>query len=197
MLLVDALREDFVEMGDAVVGQRLDRGTSSYQGMRRIELFNDMNIEQPERTILMPLASEMPTVTLVRVKGMMTGGLNAYFEISENFGSEKVIEDTILHQLKQQYPRSKIVFTGDYIWNDMFGDYFDETQPYPSFNVRDLDTLDDQVRADMLRTTKQGNFTLLIGHVIGVDHAGHTYSSSHSEIERKLRDTEKLIKDII
>jgi GPI ethanolamine phosphate transferase 3 subunit O len=49
----------------------------------------------------------------------------------------------------------------------------------------------------MLRTTKQGNFTLLIGHVIGVDHAGHTYSSSHSEIERKLRDTEKLIKDII
>jgi len=101
MLLVDALREDFVEMGEAVVGQRLDRGTSSYQGMRRIELFNDMNIEQPEKTILMPLASEMPTVTLVRVKGMMTGGLNAYFEISENFGSEKVTEDTILHQLKQ------------------------------------------------------------------------------------------------
>jgi GPI ethanolamine phosphate transferase 3 subunit O len=79
----------------------------------------------------------------------------------------------------------------------MFGDYFDETHPYPSFNVRDLDTLDDQVRTDMLRTKKQGNFTLLIGHVIRVDHAGHTYSSSHSEIERKLRDTEKLIKDII
>jgi hypothetical protein len=39
----------------------------------------------------------MPTVTLVRVKGMMTGGLSAYFEISENFGSERVNEDSILY----------------------------------------------------------------------------------------------------
>ena len=68
--------------------------------MKRIEIFNDLNVEQPDNTILLPLASEMPTVTLVRVKGMMTGGLNAYFEISENFGSDKVLEDNILHQLK-------------------------------------------------------------------------------------------------
>jgi predicted AlkP superfamily pyrophosphatase or phosphodiesterase len=43
----------------------------------------------------------MPTVTSVRVKGMMTGALNAYFELSENFGSDKVSEDNILYQLKQ------------------------------------------------------------------------------------------------
>jgi predicted AlkP superfamily pyrophosphatase or phosphodiesterase len=65
--------------------------------MRKIELFNELSIEHPENTILLPLASEMPTVTLVRVKGMMTGGLNAFFEISENFGSDKVLEDTLLH----------------------------------------------------------------------------------------------------
>ena len=47
------------------------------------------------------MASEMPTVTLIRVKGMMTGGLNAYFEMSENFGgSDKVTEDNILYQIK-------------------------------------------------------------------------------------------------
>ena len=92
---------------------------------------------------------------------------------------------------------SKIVFTGDYIWNDMFGHYFDEVHPYPSFNVRDLDTLDEKVREDLLRTTKSGNFTFLLGHVIGVDHAGHTYSASHKEIERKLKDTEKMIEEII
>jgi len=79
----------------------------------------------------------------------------------------------------------------------MFGQYFDESHPYPSFNVRDLDTLDDQVSKDLLATTNSGNFTLLIGHVIGVDHAGHTYSSSHKEIERKLNDTENMIKEII
>jgi hypothetical protein len=69
--------------------------------MKRIEVFNDLNIEEPENTVLLPLASEMPTVTVARVKGMMTGGLNAYFEMSENFGSDKILEDTLMFQLKQ------------------------------------------------------------------------------------------------
>jgi predicted AlkP superfamily pyrophosphatase or phosphodiesterase len=38
----------------------------------------------------------MPTVTMVRVKGMMTGGLSAYFELSDNFGSDRVKEDSVL-----------------------------------------------------------------------------------------------------
>jgi GPI ethanolamine phosphate transferase 3 subunit O len=49
----------------------------------------------------------------------------------------------------------------------------------------------------LLKELDDSNFTLLISHVIGVDHAGHTYSASHSEIERKLNDTESLIRDII
>jgi phosphatidylinositol glycan class O len=49
----------------------------------------------------------------------------------------------------------------------------------------------------MLHTIKGGNFSLLIGHVIGVDHAGHTFSASHKEIERKLNDTEKIVREII
>jgi GPI ethanolamine phosphate transferase 3 subunit O len=36
-----------------------------------------------------------------------------------------------------------------------------------------------------------------LGHIIGVDHAGHTYSASHNEIERKLNDTEELIRKVI
>jgi predicted AlkP superfamily pyrophosphatase or phosphodiesterase len=44
-------------------------------------------MEKPENTLLFPLASEMPTVTSVRVKGMLTGALSAFFEMSENFGS--------------------------------------------------------------------------------------------------------------
>jgi phosphatidylinositol glycan class O len=137
----------------------------------------------------------MPTVTLIRVKGMMTGGLNAYFEMSENFGSDKVTEDNILYQMKRS--ERKVVFTGDYIWKEMFGEYFDEVHAYPSFNVRDLDSLDREASADVLRYVKEGNFSLLIGHLIGVDHAGHTYSASHKEIERKLNDTEKLLREVI
>ena len=64
----------------------------------------------------------MPTVTSVRVKGVLTGALNAYFEMSENFGSKEVLEDNVLYQLKNSKRNNKtIVFAGDYIWMDMFG----------------------------------------------------------------------------
>ena len=38
---------------------------------------------------------------------------------------------------------------------------------------------------------------MLIGHIIGVDHAGHTFSASHSEIERKLKDSENIVREVI
>ena len=41
------------------------------------------------------------------------------------------------------------------------------------------------------------NFTLLMGHIIGVDHAGHTYGVNNKEIERKLNDTEAIVQKII
>lgn len=46
------------------------------------------------------------------------------------------------------------MFTGDYIWNEMFGTHFDQVHAYPSFNVRDLDTLDRLASDDLLRETK-------------------------------------------
>jgi len=75
----------------------------------------------------------------------------------------------------------------------MFGSYFTRVYPYPSFNVRDLDTLDEAVRVDLLSEIKQKNFTMMIGHIIGVDHAGHTFHASHNEIERKLNDSERIV----
>ena len=37
-------------------------------------------------TIFEPLKSEMPTVTVVRVKGVVTGAHNSYIEMKDNFG---------------------------------------------------------------------------------------------------------------
>jgi GPI ethanolamine phosphate transferase 3 subunit O len=79
----------------------------------------------------------------------------------------------------------------------MFAPYLTRVYPYPSFNVRDLDTLDNEVKKDLLNELALNNFTLLIGHIIGVDHAGHTFSASHSEIERKLNDSEAIVREVI
>ena len=43
-----------------------------------------------------------------------------------------------------------------------------------------------------------GNWTMMIAHIIGVDHAGHYYlNAGHHEIERKLIDAEKIVQDLI
>ena len=34
-------------------------------------------------------------------------------------------------------------------------------------------------------------------HFLGIDHAGHTFNANHSEIERKVIETEKYIEDVI
>lgn len=75
----------------------------------------------------------------------------------------------------------------------MFSEYFDRVYPYPSFNVRDLDTLDEKAGMDLVNEVREGNFTLLIGHILGIDHAGHTYNAGHREIERKINDTERIL----
>ncbi|TNV84606.1 hypothetical protein FGO68_gene1923 [Halteria grandinella] len=206
MLLVDALREDFVEMDESLIPvQYLDHNNSIYT-RRRIQLFNDLLKEQPENTILAPMKVEMPTVTAIRIQGTMTGALNSYIEIKDNFGSQTIEEDSLLYQINNRgYKRTKdrkpldeyIVFTGDYIWSDEFAPYFNRSFPHSSFNVQDLDSHDNATSRDLRREVKDMNFTLLLGHLIGVDHGGHSGGANNKQIERKLRETETLIKDMI
>jgi phosphatidylinositol glycan class O len=90
-----------------------------------------------------------------------------------------------------------IAFTGDYIWSDEFAPYFNRSFPHSSFNVQDLDSHDNATQRDLRREVKDSNFTLLLGHLIGVDHGGHSGGANNKQIERKLRETETLIEDII
>ena len=99
----------------------------------------------------------------------------------------------------------KVVFTGDHIWINMFGNHFDSETHYDSHNIRDLDSNDQNVHRDLLEILNsqkdmpegERNFDLLVCHVIGIDHAGHTFYSSHPELERKITETQTIIEDVI
>ena len=94
-LLVDALREDFVQF-DEGTHQYLDsESPSAYKG-KKLKVFHDFKQAFPERTMLLPLVSEMPTVTVVRIKSLLTGALTSIFELSEEFNSQEVTEDNVL-----------------------------------------------------------------------------------------------------
>ena len=145
--------------------------------------------------MLLPMEAEMPTVTTVRIRAIMTGSLSSFFETKEDFAHDVIPEDSVLHQIKNFHKDNKrVVFTGDHIWLDMFGHYFDKETHYPSFNIRDLDSNDISVNRDLihiLSEAKKGtsDFDLLVCHLLGIDHAGHTFYANHTEIERKLMET--------
>ena len=124
MLLVDALREDFVEF-DTNTHLHLDtEADHAYKG-KKLTLFKEVKEREANNTILLPLMSEMPTVTNTRVKGLLSGTLTTFFDVSDEFTSGAAKEDNVLWQLKhKKYKKGKepvIVYYGDYIWDDIWG----------------------------------------------------------------------------
>jgi phosphatidylinositol glycan class O len=81
-----------------------------------------------------------------------------------------------------RYP-SRLGFVGDDTWVDLFPSQFDESFPFPSFNTRDLDTVDNgclQRLPLLLKDLRmEGNrpeeLEVIVSHFLGVDHVGHTY----------------------
>jgi len=94
MLMVDALREDFVEFDPMLSSTKitvesaklihkqktfLDTSRSAYSG-KRMKILNKLASEQPENAILVPMEADLPTVTTIRIKSIMTGALSSFFE---------------------------------------------------------------------------------------------------------------------
>ncbi|VEU39476.1 unnamed protein product [Pseudo-nitzschia multistriata] len=134
ILVVDALRFDFardhlpMSVGARLSAQKNNRTTASQ---------------------LLQFVADPPTVTMQRLKGLTTGSLPTFADISGNMGGASIEEDSWVEQLKTtphskrglKFP-SRLGFVGDDTWVDLYPRQFDESYPLPSFNTRDLDTVD-------------------------------------------------------
>jgi phosphatidylinositol glycan class O len=75
---------------------------------------------------------------------------------------------------------------------------FARAYPHELFNVADLDDCDDITMRDIKKEMAFNNFTMLIAHIIGTDHAGHYYLNvAHPEMERKILNAEAMIQKVI
>lgn len=64
-----------------------------------------------------------PTVTLPRIKAIVTGKVPSFSDVIFNLGSSKIEdEENIIHKLK--YVGKNIVFYGDETWINLFPDSF-------------------------------------------------------------------------
>ncbi len=166
LVLVDALRHDFTES--------YPDGSLSAPYLNHMPVFQSLCRNDPTRCLRYKFVADAPTTTSQRLKGLTTGSLPTFLEMSRNFDSDAVEEDNIVHQLVQSGKR--IAFLGDDTWSSMFPATFSYEKPFPSFNVWDLDGVDDGILKELpmhFNGDAASTWDVLIAHFLGVDHAGH------------------------
>ncbi|WFD27087.1 mannose-ethanolamine phosphotransferase gpi13 [Malassezia nana] len=190
--IIDALRYDFV-------AEALNSSTTPNVYMHNL-LRKPAELHKQEHgsSILAHFVAHPPTTTLQRLKGLTTGSLPTFIEAGANFGGAgRVLEDTWIGQVRAQTGRDRMVFVGDDTWQMVFADLFDESYPFSSFNVEDLDTVDAGVEHHMRAVMDDGHYSLLIGHSLGVDHVGHRFGPAHARMPPKLEQMDGIVRDLL
>ncbi|KAL1915662.1 uncharacterized protein VTP21DRAFT_6421 [Calcarisporiella thermophila] len=188
ILLIDALRFDFVH--------NKAEGEAHYLG--KLPIFESLRQENPNGAFLYEFVADPPTTTLQRLKALTTGTLPTFIDAGSNFAGTQIAEDNLIHQLRAQGKR--VAFMGDDTWVKLFPHSFAEnfTFPFDSFNVNDLHTVDNGVDKHLWPTMEEnGEWDVLIGHFLGVDHCGHRYGPNHPEMAQKLTQMNVLIEKVV
>ena len=183
IVVIDALRYDFTV---PFASQADVSGPHHYHDA--FPILHEYALSRPENAFLLPFIADPPTTTLQRLKGLTTGTLPTFIDAGTNFAGTAIEEDNLLIQLRRQGKR--LVHLGDDTWQSLFPGFFDVnlSRPYDSFNVWDLHTVDDGVLAHLfpLLQSSDTSWDVLVGHLLGVDHAGHRYGPNHLAMRQKL-----------
>nr|OQO30314.1 hypothetical protein B0A51_02402 [Rachicladosporium sp. CCFEE 5018] len=191
IVVVDALRYDFTVPFDDGEG-----GKTRGQYHDQLGVLWETSVAEPTRGFLRPFIADPPTTTLQRLKGLTTGSLPTLVEGGSNFAGTAIDEDNLIEQLNRAGKR--IVHLGDDTWHALFPGSFDAnlTRAYDSFNVWDLHTVDKGVTEHvfpLLEPGMRGQWDVIIGHYLGVDHAGHRYGPDHPAMGEKLREMDGVV----
>jgi len=190
VIIVDALKYEFVVYNDSLPLDRAKPYQNRLPVLRRLTRGGGGGGGGGGR--LYEFLADPPTTTMQRLKGLTTGSLPTFIDVSSNFASYEINEDNIIDQLKSAGKR--VVFAGDDTWMGLFPGRFHRAYPFPSFDVWDLDTVDDGVSRHLYQELERPDqWDVFIGHYLGVDHAGHKFGPNHPEMTRKLGQMNEVI----
>ncbi|KYR00177.1 hypothetical protein DLAC_11548 [Tieghemostelium lacteum] len=223
IVIIDALRFDFVHKQNP----KETKGYSAYIH-NHLTFVDRLLQEDSEHSLLFRFIADSPTVTMQRIKGITTGSLPTFIDVGSNFGGDAIVEDSLIHQLSftdgsteadhihqsvntldqrlgfvsnETMFRKKVIFIGDDTWVSLFPNHFYSQYPFPSFNVKDIHTVDNGVIENILpiitKPESSGNWDVIISHMLGVDHVGHTYGPYHPEMIKKLDQMNTFLQNII
>ena len=182
LVIIDALRYDFVS--------KIEENPDPFFH-NKLSIVNEILSEKPTHSSLYKFVADPPTTTMQRLKGLTGGSLPTFVDASSNFASCEIQEDNFIRQLKN---KGKISFMGDDTWLNLFPDDFDKSKPFPSLNVKDLDTVDNGIIDHLVPEIQSKSFDLLIAHFLGVDHCGHTFGPDHPKMTEKLTQMDSTVR---
>ena len=91
LLIIDALRFDFISPDPP-------QPLSPYHH-NVLTLPRELTARDPSRSFIFNAFSDPPTTTMQRIKGITTGSLPTFIDMSSNFGGTSIEEDSIINQL--------------------------------------------------------------------------------------------------
>ncbi|KAB0388886.1 hypothetical protein E2I00_014758 [Balaenoptera physalus] len=177
IMLIDALRDDFVFGSKGV----------------KFMPYTTYLVEKGSSHSFVAEAKP-PTVTMPRIKALMTGSLPGFIDVVRNLNSPTLLEDNVITRAKAAGKR--IIFYGDETWVKLFPKHFLEYDGTTSFFVSDYTEVDDNVTRHLDKVLKRRDWDVLILHYLGLDHIGHVSGPSSPLIGRKLSEMDSVLMKI-
>ncbi|BBG93726.1 Alkaline-phosphatase-like family protein [Prunus dulcis] len=163
--------------------------------MDKLQFVQDLAAKNASSARIFKAIADPPTTSLQRLKGLTTGGLPTFIDVGNSFGAPAIVEDNLIHQLAKNGKR--VVMMGDDTWMQLFPNHFEKSFPYPSFNVRDLDTVDNGCIEHLPPFLHQEDWDVLIAHFLGVDHAGHIFGVDSVQMIEKLEQYNSILQKVV
>ncbi|KAL2913648.1 mannose-ethanolamine phosphotransferase gpi13 [Polyrhizophydium stewartii] len=210
-VLIDAMRFDFMSYNASVP---MDQTPHYINKMPRL----DKRLRtRPAHALLFRGLADAPTTTLQRLMALTTGSLPTLVDAGSNFGGKAIGEDNLIAHM-QRRGRS-VVAVGDDTWEGLFP-ALNASYAYPSFVVWDLHSVDRAVMSHLFPILEHGaaqrqqqraggsvntdggvapsgnstlDWSMLIAHFLGVDHAGHRYGPDHPAMGDKLAELDAVV----
>ncbi|GAU23333.1 hypothetical protein TSUD_237870, partial [Trifolium subterraneum] len=135
-----------------------------------------------------------PTVTMPRLKAMVSGAIGGFLDVASNFNSQAYSDDNLIAQFFKI--GWKMVMHGDNTWLKLFPGFFARHDGVSSFFVKDTVQVDRNVSRHLGDELSRDDWNLLILHYLGLDHVGHIGGRSSALMASKLSEMDEVVRKI-
>ncbi|KAG7393257.1 major facilitator super transporter protein [Phytophthora pseudosyringae] len=202
IVLIDALRADMV-LGSSAMRGNEESDKQPIKGELNAHMPFTSGLVTSGRALGYVAHASVPTVTMPRLKALVTGKAPAFIDILKNFNSAALDEDANLVSLLKASGK-RIVFYGDDTWLKLFPETFKRSDGTSGFYTRDTVEVDNNVTRHLseeldptMQNEKSADWDALVLHYLGLDHVGHLRGPRSPLMKDKLQEMDGVVKLVV